>query len=165
MKLEIMFTRPKKWMPISWLIGIIEGTKYSHCAIAYGDYDNKLVVHSNSYRVNIETIDIFLKKRVLVDTLVISVRGKDFLKEVMRHMGKQYGYLTIVGMGIQRLCNLFGWKIKNPFSDGDSTYVCSELVIHMLQCCSEGYENLSAERDGPKKVYEAITCNTGHTQK
>jgi len=156
MKIELLFAKPKTWKPISWIIMLIERSRFSHCAIAYGDYDNKLVAHSTGHKVNLQTIEIFTDHYKIVETVIVDIKGKDFLRNIMKHMGKEYGYGTLIGIAIQRFLGLFGLKIKNPFGDGDDTFVCSELVIHMLQCASEEYDMLSAERDGPKKIYEVI---------
>lgn len=156
MKIEILFARPKKWLPISWLIRVIEGSKFSHSAIAYDDYNAKLVVDSTSHKVKIQPIEIFEKKYKIIETVIVDVNSDYFLNEIMNHIGKEYGYLTIFGMAIQRFCHLFGLKIGNPFGDGDDTFVCSEVVIYMLQCSSDEYQHLNAELDGPQQLYEAV---------
>ena len=159
MKIELLFVRPKTWNPVSGLIMLFDSTKFSHCAIAYGDYDTKIVVHSNKWRVNIEAFEIFKKHTRIVETVIIDVRGKDFLRNIMRHMGKQYGYLTIIGIVIQRLLRKLGIKINNPFGDGDTTFVCSEIVIHLLKCSTDYVHTLRPELDGPKKLYDEVKKN------
>ena len=159
MKIELLFATPKSWNPFSALIRLVDGSKFSHSAIAYGDYDTKLVLHSTRWRVNIETIDLFTKHNKIVETIIVDVNGKDFLRNIMPHMGKQYGYLTIFGIFLQRMFAKVGLDISPPFTDGDKTFVCSEMVIYLLQCSTDYLGHLRPELDGPQQIYEEVKKN------
>jgi len=48
--------------------------------------------------------------------------------KLLRYAGVKYGTLQAIGIGLQRLFRLS----KNPFADGDYSFICSELVAYFL---------------------------------
>jgi hypothetical protein len=74
--------------------------------------------------------------------------------------GIKYGHLQLLGMGLERITG-----IRNPFRDGDKSFVCSELVGFLIQLC-EGTAPLDLELAGPKQleVWVAALSNARKTK-
>jgi len=104
----------------------------------------------------LEHIESFEKNETIVHSIQVEVNREDFYAVLYPYFGRQYGYLNVFGMGIQRLLKVFGIKIKNPLKDKDKTFVCSELVIRLLQQSSDYCKDLDPERDGPADLYKSL---------
>jgi hypothetical protein len=149
--IEVLFVTRNSFNPFSWILQKFQRCPYTHVAIRFHFLERTLIVHANAFRVNIETPKIFNKGHKILKVKVIECSKITFLKYFLEHAGKQYGYFTIIGMGIQRLFNT-----KNYLKDDSKTFVCSEFVIRFLQKIIGMNLGLDNERDGPKELFEAL---------
>jgi hypothetical protein len=76
----------------------------------------------------------------------------------MDYAGSDYGFKSILGMAYVRIMKfLFNKKVKNPFSDGLKTSVCSELTSYALNASDADFlDGYDWEYYGPAKIDEIL---------
>lgn len=161
-KIVIGFSKPKgEFKPLSWLIRVFEGTPYSHVYISWHSekLNRTLIYQASGAQVNFTSPTVFesINETVAEFELEVSDEAKlEVVRFAVDNAGVPYGCRQIVGMAISRIFRLFGAKVKNPFSDGRSTYVCSELVGTILEekLGKEIKEDLDVI--GPKGIYDFL---------
>lgn len=161
MKIKIGFSQPKnKFFPIfSWLIRLIEWTKYSHVYLQWDSEfaESTITYHAAGHSVHFLGLELFKKSVKPVYIFEIDItreQYKDLLHYCFEKSGTDYGVKQIFGITIVKLMCLFGKKIKNPFSDGDKSQVCSELIGHVLKDILSKDLDLDLDIAGPKAIYE-----------
>lgn len=139
LKLQIAFTRPKKILPLSWLIMQVEKRDFSHCVVVlqhpfFMKIKGPLLLESSV--VGVEWAhDKTQTKYNIVESYELKFTDaeiEDFLLRASPLIGKKYGYLAIWGIAWQKLVMwATGKKIRNVLAD-DSTYICSEFIGALL---------------------------------
>lgn len=144
MKVEILFCNSNNKL-MNFLSGIIrwgQDTKYSHMAIYFPDmpiktkdvFSHVVLDATLPDGVALHTITKFKEKYKIIN------KKEFFIKEnpaevkgfLMKHIGKQYSWLGIIGFGMMKL------KLvkNNPFGANQKMIVCSELVMMFLEYCN-----------------------------
>lgn len=137
--MHIGFSRPRsKFLIISWLIRAVERTNYSHVYIRWkSDWlDRDIVYEASGTMVHFLEGKRFDKKAECVHLFKVDCSDearKKIIQFAMDNAGASYGIKQLLGIGIVKLMRIFGKDIKNPFSDGKSTWVCSELAGEALK--------------------------------
>lgn len=138
MKLHIDLSKPSKWKPLAWLIMLCEGSKFSHASIRMeaSSLDRELIYQATGSGVHFLGRRAFDENHLIVKsyTVEISDSGKvKLLQWCVDSCGKPYGKLQLLGIGLKRAAQLFGWKIKNPFASKDANYICCKLAVVALE--------------------------------
>lgn len=108
--------------PLAWIIRKVTRSECSHCYLY--DPETGLIFHAQGMKVQALSYSNFLKKNKIVwETEALNVDWI-WLRE---QLGKPYGVGTLVGFILPLI-----FKIKNPFSDSDHSFVCSELVARSM---------------------------------
>lgn len=163
MKIKIGFSQPKgKFFPIfSWLIRLIEGTKYSHVYLQWDSEfaDSTITYHAAGHSVHFLGLNLFKKSVEPIHEFEMNISREQYqelLHYCFDNSGTDYGIKQIFGIAAVKLAALFGKDIKNPFSDGNKSQVCSELVGYVLSDVLEQDLNLDLDVAGPKDIYKFL---------
>lgn len=167
MKLYIGFSKPKSCIfPIfSWLVRLIEQTKYSHVYIRWHSIGADVEV---AYHASGSMVHFLSKKHFDTDVEVLEEYEveidrstyKKLLHFCMTNAGTSYGVKQIIGIAVQRLF----WLKKNPFSDGKSSQICSELVGYVINDILGKNVSIDYDSDGPRKINELVKKNFKRTR-
>jgi uncharacterized protein YycO len=132
----IGFSKPKnKIFPwFSWLIRIVEKTPYSHVfvRIPSNSLGVDLIYQASGVAVNFVGTKHFNDAVCVIKEFPfeISEEGKTaLLRWAVSEAGVPYGVKAILGILLVKCFNLK----RNPFSDGQKTWVCSELAGAVLR--------------------------------
>lgn len=133
------FSKPKMKFPIlSWMIRLLENTKYSHVYIKWeSDWLQRDIVYEASgmmvhfkegtaFEEHAETVHLF-------DVECGLESKKKIIQKCMDYSGNPYGLKQLFGILIVKILRIFGKDIENPFADGNKTWVCSEIVSELLE--------------------------------
>lgn len=159
-KLTIGFSKARsKWAVISWLIRKVEGSAYSHVYVKFhsDSLERDLVYQASKTMVNFMGTEVFNEEAETVETYTLDLSDeayKHILQYAIDNAGKPYGVKALLGMGLVKLMGLFGKKIKNPFKDGSSAYVCLELVGVILWIIGEIESIEDLESMGLKEFHD-----------
>ena len=85
--------------------------------------------------VSIESAKRFESENTIVKEFHFQVTEKkwqEFEQFAYDTLGAPYAYGKLIGMLWVLGCRAVGVKVKNPFGDGDHSYICVELVAKML---------------------------------
>jgi hypothetical protein len=145
---------------LSWLIRLIEGTKFSHVYVRHDTkYGTGLVYQASGLAVNFMSEEIFLEKNEVVDEFNFDITDDAFSRYIsfaIKTVGKSYGFKQLLGLF---LVSVFGLK-KNPFPSGRSDYVCSELVGDILMEIGKfSYSSELLDRLTPRDIYKFCLIN------
>jgi hypothetical protein len=153
-QLIVGFSRPKKGTVISAAIEWVEGTDFDHTYIRVysASLDRWLVYHASRTNLHFSNWTDIQKKNVIVEEYPIPVTPEQKVR-ILQHcidvVDRPYGFLQLIGMGWVRVCQKAGWRVKNPWRDGERTQVCSELVGHVLQLIGSDIRDEQLEYEGP----------------
>lgn len=148
--LKIGFSRPRsKWKIGSALIRLFEGSDFSHTLLRWESetLERELVYQASHGMVHFLSGHRFDIEAHTVREYEVDLTDSEFtvvLQKCVDLAGVKYGYLTLLGMAIERITGC-----RNPFRDADRTYVCSELVGEVLKLHGD-LEDLDLELIGPK---------------
>lgn len=138
--LVIGFSKPKnKCFPIfSWAIRFIEQTPYSHVYVRWRSdkLERDLVYQASGTMVNFMEGSRFDNQAETTHKYELEISEYIKLKVVKKavdNAGAPYGMKQVIGILLVKLARLMGKDIKNPFSDGKATWVCSEIVLDALK--------------------------------
>lgn len=145
---------------ISKLIAKAMGSKWSHSALVYGNMNGRaLLCETSDFEVTLNWFDRYLKdKNVSLEVY----RHKDHYnvingnEEVIQDMcdsilGKMYGYLQLISLGIRRLCKL---RIPNFIYSG---LVCCHVVGYGLNVIKDsGFDGIDPESFDTEEMYQMI---------
>lgn len=158
-RIRIGFSKPKnKLFPAgSWLIRLFENTKYSHVFVRWYSVgaDTDIVYEAGGTYINFKAGKIFDKKAETVheyETIISKEVYKKLLKYCMSNAGVQYGFKQIIGIALVKLFKLK----KNPFSDGNKSQVCSELVGNIIENLELGDIDINLDIAGPRDIKEFL---------
>lgn len=147
------FSKAKRWyMPLAWLIRVIEGTKYSHTYIRFKHNSGVEVVYEASgIAVHFKALSIFKEDNTIVKEYSFAItpaQRKQLVAFMLANAGVEYGFKQLFGIAIVRLFRLK----KNPFADGRKSQVCSEVVGHFLEKIMKLDTKLDLDIAGPKDI-------------
>lgn len=126
-------------LPISWMIRKATKSDFSHCYIRvpFDKYETSLIFQASMISVNYENINHFLKHTSKVEEYVISITDEQWeslQKFRITEVGKPYSWWQIIGFIFIILSEkLFNKKIKNPLGNGNTSYVCTEIIASGLK--------------------------------
>jgi len=163
MKIKIGFSKPKgKFFPIfSWLIRLVEWTRYSHVYLQWDSEfaESKITYHAAGHSVHFLGIKKFnqtVEEMCTFEVEITKEQYKNLLHYCFENSGTDYGIKQIIGIGWVKVMKFFGKNVKNPFSDGEKSQVCSELVGHVLSKVLEYDVGLDLDVAGPKDIYKFL---------
>lgn len=159
------FSRPpNKFVPFSDAIRFILGTPFSHVYLKFkvDSFDRVLIYQASGLAVNFMAEQRFLAKEIIVAEFQFEVLEATFnetMQFAIDQVGVPYGILQIFGILYTKALGLIGIRVKNPFPNGRSNYVCSELVAQILK----EIMGLDVEYDldliTPKEIFEFLQKN------
>lgn len=131
-------TKSKKKFPImSWIIKWCEGTDFSHVMVYWVRKNGGHIYYqSTGHGVNFCGTQVFDEQHKILRDYKFELQDDNFehvLDYCIDNSGKSYSCLSLIGLGLMRLCKLFGFVIKNPFKDGDASQICVETVLRITQ--------------------------------
>ena len=133
-EVTVGFSKPRgKILPIfSWIIRLFQGTEYSHVYVKHmTKYGLEIIYQASGAQVNFVSGAIFNDKNVVLREFYFSIHDVTFdnyMKYCIKNAGKPYSLMQALGILVKDFLKLD----YNPFSDGKSSYVCSELVGEIL---------------------------------
>lgn len=136
-KLIIGFSKPKGFRIVSKLIRWVDGVPFSHTYIRWYStfFDRDIIYQASGSAVNFMEGKRFDSSNDTIDVFEFDINDNTHIKIIqfaMDNSGIKYSIKQLIGLGIVRLVSLLGFQIKNPFSNGRSSYVCVELVSQVL---------------------------------
>jgi len=132
----IGFSRSKKIMSklIRWFT--TSGVSHVYIKRSTPHVDpNFIVYQASGLLVNVENYDHFLTHAEPIKEFEMVLSDDKYAEAeafLLRELGKPYSILQLLGMLWVILCRRFGARVKNPFRDGDHSYICVELVAKLL---------------------------------
>lgn len=155
----ILFSTPRKRKVISRIIRKVEGTEFSHISIAI--FNKRIQRYVTFEAAGLLTRCLELENwkhhnfpikafEIPCDTALET----KILTKAIDTLGRPYGKKQLIGLLFVRLFGTFNIRIKNPFSDGNSSYVCSEYVGHLLK--DLGFNLGDLDTVTPKDIYEVL---------
>lgn len=161
MYLTIGFSKPKNWKLFAEIIKFGYQIPYSHTYIKFWSdkYQRFLIYQASHSYVNFMNVQIFEKNNIIVKEFNLNISEEARTKIIqfsIDNVGKRYGILSAIGLGLVRLCEVFNIKIDNPFSDDLKTLICSELVAFILKEYNIIQINENINNINPKQLYNLI---------
>jgi hypothetical protein len=155
--IKIGFSRPKKWKPFATLIMKGYGIPYSHVYIKIWSekYQRNLIYQASHTMVNFMGTELFDRENEIVREFPVEISAQsrtDLMQFAIDNAGIPYGVKNAFGLAVQRLAQLCGFKIKNPFSDGSKSFVCCEIAGYVL----ESFANVDLPQDLNEITLEQI---------
>lgn len=153
------FSRPKKWKPFAALIMVGYNIPYDHVYIKFNSdyYKRDIIYQASSTMVNFMSPIIFEEKNIIVKEFQIPISDnnkKAMVQFAIDNAGKPYGIMGCFGLIIVRICELFNKNIKNPFGDGEQSYICCKLGAKIV----EEYNHIDVPYDldtiNPKQLFD-----------
>lgn len=158
----IGFSKPKNHsFPIfSWIIRFVDWAPYSHVYIRWNSksIDRDLIYQASGISVHFLSGKKFDQKAESLFKYQIEINESLKYKTIQKcvdNLGSPYGIKQALGIGIVKLFRLFGKDIKNPFADGNATWVCSELVLDVLKDLGMKI-NINADNVTPKDIQKFL---------
>lgn len=136
--ITIGFSKPRsKWTILSWIIRKIEKVPFSHVYVKFrsDSLDRDIIYQASGTSVNFVGSPRFHESSMTVEEYTFEVSDviyRSIIQYAIDNAGKPYGKRELIGMGLVRAAALFGKNIKNPFRDGESSYICVELAGVLL---------------------------------
>lgn len=134
----IGFSKPKKWMPFSWLIQTAYNIPYDHVylRINLSELGSDIIFQASSTMVNFMGAIEFANKNDVVKEFTIEMSDenkKAMMLEAFALAGTPYGVKECFGLAWVKIMSWFGKSVKNPFAASTQTEdVCSQLVSQFL---------------------------------
>lgn len=162
-KFKVGFSKPTnmtfKWF--AWIIMEGYGIPYDHVYVrVHSDsLDRDIIYQASGLAVNFMSPTIFSSINTSIAEFDIEIsdeKYKAMMQFAIDNAGKAYGIKEAFGMGIVRICEIFGKKIQNPFRDGQQTYVCSELAGYILEEFAGDQIQGDVYDMSPKVVYDYL---------
>lgn len=136
---------------------------YSHVYIEFHfeNIDRHVIFQTNKKGANFIEKGMFLHHNNIHKEYLFELSKENYTKCLQACVDKcstSYGFLQILGMGLSRIVNKwFNLKTKNPFGDGNKTYVCSELTALVLEAANINVlKDYDWEYYGPAKLDEVL---------
>lgn len=120
--MKIVFTQSNQWG--ARLIRWFTKSEWSHCLIALDDdLEGEALCFESTLSGGVKLS--LWSHRNDAKQAIFDIRGTTSIKSLYSYLGRNYGYLQILGYPIAKL---FGLK-QNPIK---KDYVCSEIVLRFL---------------------------------
>jgi hypothetical protein len=161
MTTKILFSTPKHFNPVSWVVRKFTGSRVSHAAFLYWDtdFDMDMVMEAHELGFRLTPLKHFERHNQIVKLAVPKNVIDVGLKVVAnRYLGSMYDYAGLIGMAVVMFGRFLKRKWKNPFRGAKSVY-CSEAVILAMKA-SPGYGGLDLDSDSsPQDLLEYFEKN------
>ncbi|PCI45871.1 MAG: hypothetical protein COB41_00335 [Proteobacteria bacterium] len=143
-KVNIGFSRPKKWKLLAAFIMLVGGTNYSHTFVTWKDprIKRRKVFEAVGSGIRILSNVTFKRHAEVIKIYSFEVSDEKLIEiEQLAHdmAGTSYGYKALVGIGVIKVFNFFnsllklkGRQTNNIFKDGASSNVCIEAGARIL---------------------------------
>jgi len=158
--ITIIFTRPKKWSLLSWLIKKFTKSQASHMMIGLEMYGVPVVIHSTMGGVQITPRKKQMVNNEILEEYKFIPDVTNGLKHSFDHLGERYDYVGLLGYAI--ILIMWRWfrrKMKNPLAS-PTALVCSEFVLHVNHDGQiKEWEGLDPERTTPQDLIEICRLN------
>ena len=159
MIITIGFSTHKKFAILAWIIKKVQKTKYSHIYLKFNSdsLQRTLIYQASGLEVNFCGDSVFLSKNKIIEEFELYFDNKEhtiLLQKCVDLAGTPYGIKELMGIGIVKAAKLLDKNIKNPFADGDKSFVCSELIGTLLNMLGYDFDNLDSLT--PKDIYEKL---------
>lgn len=116
---------------LSRLIRFFTKSSVSHVFIVTWIHGEPMAYHAAGLSVGYSNLKYFSEYNTLVTCIELPVLAFDkakIMRKAARLCGRPYGFKTLLGFGWVLLAKAIGLRVKNPWVDGSSTYICVELV-------------------------------------
>lgn len=161
----IGFSKPKgmKFPIYANLIRIIYKTEYSHVYVRFyaSKYDRWLVYESVGKGTRFVEYNNWQNHAQVIDEFIVDVtdeQKKIIITSCIDNLGKDYGILQAIGIGLKKLVKKwFNVKVNNPFPD-PSKEICSDAVSVFINALS-GHKVINSEEVSPSDIYEFLVDN------
>ena len=158
-ELSIGESRPHGWKPLSFLIMLIEGTDHSHSFVSWKDPKLKVRKVAEAKRSGGRLCSNFEFKRlnevVRIHKYYVSQKQIYEIEKFIWVNLRGYAFKQLIGICLMRIAMLFGFRISNPFRDGNNSMICVELSSNVISM-AKGLD-MAVEDIGMK---EASALNT-----
>jgi hypothetical protein len=160
-QLIVGFSRPNHTSVLASAIMWAEGTKFSHTYVRVysASLERWLVYHASRTTLHFSNWPTIRAANVIVEEYAIDITPAQqtaILQHCIDVVDLPYAALQLAGMGLVRLCQKLGWRVSNPFRDGEKTQVCSELVGHVLQIVGADIKDCDLEVEGPRFIRDKV---------
>ena len=158
-KITIGFSRPKTKKLFSEAIMLFDGFDASHTYLQFEDshHDLTLIYHAKGSNLHFMSKEVFDKENKTVYTFEIDLdkaKKHEVVTYLLKNAGKPYAVMQIVGIALDILCKkLFRFSIKNLFSKGRKSMICSEVVAYVLKMSGLKVK-YNLDTITPKEVYD-----------
>lgn len=155
----IGFSTHRKFNILSWLICKVLKTDFSHVYVKWysSKLDRWLIYQASGLKVNFVGQPLFLEDNKPVAEFLVKTTAAektDIMATAVDLAGKPYGMKQLIGMAWVYLCHAFGKRVRNPYSDGSKTFICSELAAAILVKLGTKIEDLDSI--SPKDLYDIL---------
>jgi hypothetical protein len=138
MNARIGFSRHKGFAPLAWLIMLVEWTPYSHAYLKFysQSMDRWLVYEATGKGVFFKALPRFENEAIILFEYELPVpddKRTKLMTWAVDTSGEDYGRLQAFGILFVRIGQKLGKKWKNPFQNGETRYICDELVEEALR--------------------------------
>ncbi len=134
MKLVVGFSQaPKK--AFSKLIRWVTNSQVSHAFVVLELAGQTIIYQASGLAVNYQNKDTFLGIESGIELYSFDLPDADATRnQVFRltSVGKPYSWQEVVGYAWVLLARKFGKRVRNPFSGGDTAYVCVDVAAAHL---------------------------------
>lgn len=144
---------------LSILIRKILGVEFSH--VYLGFHSNRanrdLIYQANSHGVYFIGEKQFLMHNLIVDEFETEISEETFNKVLtfcIDESGKSYGFWNLLGVGIKTMLQKLSISVPNFLSDGNKTYICSELIAQIYNDLEKA--DIDPNTTTPSDLYEII---------
>lgn len=152
----IGFSKPKKFMILSWLIRKLQRTEYSHVYIKFTSdkYKRNLIYQASGLQVNFVGEQVFKDHCEIVKECTLQIQDETYTKMMTFAIDKAgYPY------SIKQLFNIVIYMVTgktNILGSGRKAYVCSELAGEMLKTILNVAINKDLDIITPKDIDKAL---------
>lgn len=163
MKTVVVFTTPRRWTLVSWLIRLFTRSSVSHVGLVIDVCGVPVLFHSTFGGVQMTPVAAFERTDRVVAAYRV-VPELDLRHAIAEHLGQGYDYPAILGFA---WLIVFGrWlkrKAKNPLAS-PGKLVCSELVLHADHASAiHEWRGLDPERTHPQILLDRIRRAKGRS--
>ncbi len=157
----IGFSTPKSFNVFSTLIRLVDGSKFSHAYIRiFDDYAKRWIIYQASgLVVNCISASEFDLTEKVCSEFEVPISDTNRLQAIqfsIDMLGKPYGVKTIIGICLVKLAGIFRKRIKNIFSDGEKSLVCSKFCSLIIDHFVLESDDIDPEVSTPTDVYNFL---------
>jgi len=161
-KIIIGFSKPKSKTAIFGNgIRAVLGTDFSHVYVKFKSdkFNRVLIYQASGFAVNFMEESRMLKDHAVVAEFELTVSEATYVKTMqfaIDNAGVPYGIAQIFGILYVKALALASIRAKNPFANGDSNFVCSELVGEILKEIVGLEVDYDMDLITPKEIFELL---------